>query len=118
VPEAWAVLADLEHFGQERRADDDRDGAAVAQDVREVARDEQRVRRHWDRAELDRAEERVHERRRVEAQDDDAVLDVDAETLERVAAAIDVRAMSPYVTEAPWQRIATASGRSARCAST
>ena len=51
---------------------------------------EKRVRGDRDRADLDRPEERVDECRRIEAQDQNALLESDPELAERVAAAIDV----------------------------
>src|SRR2546426_2933066 len=88
--EARDILADLEDLRQERRRDNDRDRAAVVQDVREVAGREERVRRDRDRADLDRSKERVDKGRRVEAKDHDALLEPDPELAEGVAAAVDV----------------------------
>ncbi len=91
VPEVREPLARLEHLLDERRRHDDGDGAAVLEDVAQVVRRQERVRRDRDRADLDRAEERVDEGGRVQAEDDDALLHPDAELAQRVAAAVDAR---------------------------
>ena len=90
VTQPGQVFADLEHLREERRGDDDRDGAAVGEDVAQVVRHEQRVRRHRHGADLDRAEEGVDERGRVEAHDDDALFHPDPELAEGVAGTVDV----------------------------
>jgi len=78
VLQARHVAPDLEDLREERRRHDDRDRPTVIQDVREIACRQQCVRRDRHRADLDRAEERVDELRRIEAEDDDALLQSDA----------------------------------------
>ena len=92
VPQSRCVPPDIQDLLDERAGGDHRDGAAVVQDVREVARCEQGVGRHGDRADLDRAEECVDELGRVQAEDDHALFDADPELAQRVPAAIDVGA--------------------------
>jgi hypothetical protein len=76
---------------QQRFADDDHPGAAVVQDVLVVGRLPQRVGRHRDGADLDRAKKRVDELRAVEQQQQDALLDAHVEHVAQgVAESIDV----------------------------
>ena len=89
MPKPRRILARLEDLRKERRRREHGDRPAVVQDVGEVARREQGVRRDRDRADLDRAEERVGELRRVEAEDDDPLLHPYAQLAQRVPEPVD-----------------------------
>ena len=69
--------------------DDDRPGAAVVDQVFIILGEHPRIGRHGDGADLDRAKEAESELRRVRQNHQDAVLDLDAEILQRVAGAVN-----------------------------
>src|SRR5207247_6590415 len=85
------LRADLQDLRQQRGGYDDGDGSSVLEDVPQIVRGQQGISRYRDRADLDRAEERIDERGRIHDLHDDPLLHLDAEVLERVARSVDVR---------------------------